>query len=484
MWFKKTKLKNPTTTDITQAYFAIKKRNSFVSMIAIFMVTVFIGIIWFFLISRFSELGISFQLPRFVTSKIPFLTTKPVDEKLNILLTGIGGVGHDGSDLTDTIIFASVNKRTKSIAMVSIPRDLYVDYVVGKQKGRGKINELYQRALFKKLSPEESMQVLADKVEEITGEHIDRFLNIDFAGFTDFVDTLGGIDVEVPENIVDREYPDNNWGYQTFRLNKGFQTLSGQTALKFVRSRHSTSDFDRSARQQLVIAAIKDKLISLDALTSPTKLKWLYDSIASHLRTNLTFSELLDLGVFGAGLDRSNILAYNIHDGCYQGAAYCTAGGFLYTPERDLFGGSAVLLPDTASATNVSEYATIKRFVGMVANSPEIYLERSEITLVNATRETGLATKLATKLRKYGFTIADRESIVNTKDSITSSRIDYIDTTLDPTQGIAPSDPTLSALQSFFHAPPTATGALNYTKLVGPKIEIILGPDAKSLFDR
>jgi anionic cell wall polymer biosynthesis LytR-Cps2A-Psr (LCP) family protein len=104
-------------------------------MIAILIVTVFIGCIGFILISRFSEISISFQLPTFVTSKIPFLTTKPVDEKLNILLTGIGGVGHDGSDLTDTIIFASVNKRTKSIAMVSIPRDLYVDFVVGKQKG-------------------------------------------------------------------------------------------------------------------------------------------------------------------------------------------------------------------------------------------------------------------------------------------------------------------------------------------------------------
>ena len=202
------------------------------------------------------------------------------------------------------------------------------------------------------------------------------------------------------------------------------------------------------------------------------------------MRTNLTFSELLDLAVFGASLDRSNILSYNIHDGCYQGATYCTAGGFLYTPERELFGGSAVLLPDTASASNVSEYANIKRFVGLVANSPETYLERSEITLVNATRETGLATKLATKLRKYGFTISDRESIVNTKDPIMASRIDYVDILQNPTFGIPPSDPTLNLLQSFFNAPPTATGALNYTKLVGPKIEIILGPDAKSLFDR
>jgi anionic cell wall polymer biosynthesis LytR-Cps2A-Psr (LCP) family protein len=79
--------------------------------------------------------------------------------------------------------------------------------------------------------------------------------------------------VDNPSAILDREYPDNNWGYQTFRLPAGKQTLDGATALKFVRSRHSTSDFDRSLRQQLVIAAIKDKLFSLDALTSPTKLQ-------------------------------------------------------------------------------------------------------------------------------------------------------------------------------------------------------------------
>lgn len=76
---------------------------------------------------------------------------------------------------------------------------------------------------------------------------------IDFAGFKDIINILGGISIDVPESILDREYPDNNWGYMTFQVQKGLQNFDGDTALKYARSRHSTSDFDRSNRQQLII---------------------------------------------------------------------------------------------------------------------------------------------------------------------------------------------------------------------------------------
>jgi hypothetical protein len=106
-----------------------------------------------------------------------------------------------------------------------------------------------------------------------------------------------------------------------------------------------------------------------------------------------------------------------------------------------------VLLPDTATAGNVSEYTNTRRFVGLIVNNPEVYLGKTEITLVNATRETGLATKLAIKLRKYGLTVADGESITSIKDPTVTSRIDYIDIANDPVSGITQSDPTLTVLQ-------------------------------------
>lgn len=220
--------------------------------------------------------------------------------------------------------------------MLSIPRDLYVEIPAGRTSSRGKINEVYFRSL-KNSTPEEAMQALEDKVTEITGEPIDRYLNIDFAGFKKFVDVLGGIEVDVPEDIVDYEYPDNNWGYQTFRIKKGFQQLDGTTALKYVRSRHSTSDFDRSARQQLVLKAIKDKLFSLDALTSPSKLSSLYSAVTSHIKTNVSFDEMLELALFAKDLDNSKILSFNLNDGCFQSASFCNVGGFLYTPAREQF---------------------------------------------------------------------------------------------------------------------------------------------------
>ena len=473
MGFKKTKLKTATATDITQAYFATKKRNSRVFLIATLLSSMLVGAIGYMILAGVSSLSLSFKLPTIITRNIPFLQVNTEPEKLNILLTGIGGAGHEGSDLTDTIMLASINRRTKSVTMISLPRDLYVEFKIGPQTGRGKLNELYNRALFKKMSPAESMKILADKVTEITGEPIDRFLQVDFAGFTEFVDTLGGIDVDVPESIVDREYPDNNWGYQTFRISKGFQTLPGSVALKYVRSRHSTSDFDRSARQQLVIGAIKDKLISLDALTSPTKITGLYNSIVKHIHTDMPASELVDLALYSRSIDRANILAYNINDGCYQGAAFCGAGGFLYTPERELFGGAAVLLPDTATARNISEYSNIRRFVGLMCNTPEIGLDKREIVIVNSTRETRLGLKVATKLQKYGFRIPAKDAVIGSKEP-TLSRTEYLDIAQDPTLGIAGSDPTLVALEGFVSAPKTATGSITATKFVGAQIGIIL----------
>jgi anionic cell wall polymer biosynthesis LytR-Cps2A-Psr (LCP) family protein len=107
--------------------------------------------------------------------------------KVNILITGIGGGYHDGADLTDTILFTSLHPEEKTISLLSIPRDLYVDYPLG---GRGKINEIYMRGLHEKESQSQAMEDLGNKIREITGEKMDHYLNIDFDGFTKFIDLL------------------------------------------------------------------------------------------------------------------------------------------------------------------------------------------------------------------------------------------------------------------------------------------------------
>lgn len=130
----------------------------------------------------------------------------------------------------------------------------------------------------------------------------------------------------MPKSIVDMSYPDNNYGYQVFRINAGKQVLDGKTALKYVRSRHSTSDFDRSIRQQLVLQAIRDKVFSIDTLTSPSKIQDLYDSLKEHVWTDLDVSDLGFFAVRAKDIPRDAIYATNINESCYGLNMACQAG--------------------------------------------------------------------------------------------------------------------------------------------------------------
>lgn len=293
--------------------------------------------------------------------------------------------------------------------MLSIPRDLYVEYPTG---GKGKINETYRRAFAQsKKDHDAAIRILAGKVSEITGERVDRTVNVDFQAFIKFVDVLGGLEVDVPEDLVDTQYPDANWGYMTFKVKKGKQTFDGSTALKYARSRHSTSDFDRSIRQQLLVRAIKEKLLSLGTLSNPAKLQALYSAVSTNVQTDLTVKEMAALALFAKELPSQNILSFNLNDSCFQSLALCDRGGFLYTPSRYAFGGASVLLPDGASASNVSEYRDVSRFANLVFNYPGMFLEAPEINVINSTRQSGIANKAALFLKKFGFNVPDKDSI-------------------------------------------------------------------------
>lgn len=359
--------------------------------------------------------------------------------------------------------------------MLSLPRDLYVEYPLG---GHGKINEIYMRSILVKESSEQAMGKLGDKLREITGEKMDHYINIDFDGFTKFIDLLGGIEVNVPEELIDREYPDNNWGYMTFAIQKWPQILDGATALKYARSRHSTNDFDRSLRQQLVIKAVKDKLFSMDILTSPTKIKSLYYAVISHIKTDLTMGQLASLALFAKDVPTENILSFNLNDSCFQGLAYCERGGFLYTPLRELFGGASVLLPDGATPGHIDAYGDIAKFANLVFNYPQMFLENPEITIINSTRSSGIANRIALNLKKFGFNVPDRDSIGSTKDPYDKTQVFA---TWDATNkiGIDPASKTLEALSLFIFAPQQSVPLNKYSKTPSPKIEVVLGKDYK-----
>lgn len=214
------------------------------------------------------------------------------ENRINILLLGMGGEGHQGKYLTDTIMLVSINPSTYQTALLSIPRDLYVQ--IPDTKLKTKINAIYAYNLNNKdQTRANSLNAVATTIEEVTGQKIHYSLALDFDGFKQIIDELGGIDLEVTEDIHDTRYPGPNYSYETFSIKKGFQHLDAETALKYARVRHTPDgDFGRSARQQQVIAAAKKKALSLGTIANPWKIGSLIDILGEHLKTDIRLEEI------------------------------------------------------------------------------------------------------------------------------------------------------------------------------------------------
>jgi len=350
----------------------------------------------------------------------------PEDEHghTNILLLGQGDEGHQGADLTDTMMVASIDPETESVALLSIPRDLYLTKP-GDKMQPGRINEQYwnyRRAL--EFGPQKmdraaasqiAMRELADQLGNLLGMEIHHTVKVDFIGFVQAVDAIGGIEVDVPQALVDTSYPGPNYTYQVFSINAGPQTLDGETALKYARSRHSTSDFDRSKRQQMIIKAVGDKVKSQGLLTKPNQLLELMNIMQNHIETSMTFRELLSLADLGQGMNRDRLITMNIRDGSGP-------GGFLYPPPRDLFGGAAILLPLATTGTNEG-WEGIRTLVKLMIHIRTPFLDPATINVYNAGAPGGSSRSLGFELIKYGFTVDEMANSPSEEDSETS----YID---------------------------------------------------------
>lgn len=227
-------------------------------------------------------------------------------DRLNILFLGVGGTGHDGPQLTDTIILAGYDKKNDKVAMLSIPRDLAFPLGNGRFE---KINSV--NAWAEKDNPGQGARQTADSLGELLGIRIDHVIKIDFNGFAKFIDALGGINVEVARSFTDTSYPDGDNKWRTISFQKGPATMDGNTALEFVRSRHGNngegSDFARSRRQQLVIQAIREKLFSMGTLSNPKKIGDLINILSGHIQTDLSSWDLIAMAPTAAQVNAENI---------------------------------------------------------------------------------------------------------------------------------------------------------------------------------
>ncbi len=335
-----------------------------------------------------------------VASQIKGLVTsgeKPLrgesDGRTNILLIGHGGAGHSGRYLADTLILASYNYDTDKLAMVSIPRDLYVE-IEGHRWG--KINNALAFGIEDKVGE----KLVVDTVEKITGQTVHYFVRADFDGFKGIVDALDGITVNVETTFTDYAYPDNNYGYQVVSFKKGEQTMDGETALEFSRSRHGNngegSDFARSERQQKVMFGIKEKVLSTGTLLNPTRIFALLNSLGETVNTNFEIWEALSLYDKIKGVSESQI-ANKVIDN--------SPGGLLYSYVGEIDG--AYLLSPNAGMDDFSEIHT---FVENIFAQTTIEKEQASVLIQNGTKRNKLATQVAEDLTAQGMTVVGTEN--------------------------------------------------------------------------
>lgn len=308
----------------------------------------------------------------------------------NFLLLGNGGKNHDGGDLMDTIIVASLDQENKLITMMSVPRDLYVkDSTVGNSR----INEVYFNANKKFGSSTQGLDYMKSKVEEIVGIPIHYWVKIDFSGFKELIDALGGIDIEVKTAIYDPYYPkDGTYLYETFSLSAGQHHLDGTTALKYARSRKTTSDFDRADRQQEILYAIKQKALQTEVLLSAEKITKILNTLKSNIETNIKVKEILTLGSIAKNYTPDQISHRLVHDDPTQ------CGGFLYTPSMDAYGGMYVLIP-------AGGFEMLHLYSDNTFNNPYIAKENLKIHILNGTKKGGVAGETKQILKRYCFDI-------------------------------------------------------------------------------
>jgi LCP family protein required for cell wall assembly len=222
---------------------------------------------------------------------IPAMLSPGEGGRTNVVLVGIDRrSGTDWAYRTDTIVVATVDPSRRTAGMLSIPRDLQVPIPT---HGEDRINTANVYGYIQNY-PGGGPALLKATIEANFGIPIDGYVMIDFQTFEKIVDSLGGIDVEVPKTLHDTRYPDprpgDPYAYKTVHFDPGRQHMNGKRALEYARSRMSTSDFDRARRQQQILLAIRQKALRLDVIP-----RWpaLATAIANGIKTDLSPGEML-----------------------------------------------------------------------------------------------------------------------------------------------------------------------------------------------
>ena len=325
--------------------------------------------------------------------------------RVNILLAGNSAddVGHDGADLTDSILVLSINTKDHNAFMLSIPRDLWVDV---PDEGYSKINYAYVAGQTDKFSengyPDGGMGLLEETIQQKLGLTINYYALIDYNAFKQAVDAVGGIDLNI-QSTDKRGLYDPSIDYVTHgplvKLTNGTHHLDGEAALDLARARGDNyraygfpqSDFDRTNHQRQMLVALKTKAVSAGVITNPSKLSSLSDAIGNNVKTDFNLSEVHRLYDLTKDINANSIASIGLNN----------ANGKDLLANYTAADGEAALIP----ADGIDDYSDIQAFLKQITSSDPVVREGASLVVLNGAGTQGLASSVKASLTAKNYSV-------------------------------------------------------------------------------
>ncbi|HSX32375.1 MAG TPA: LCP family protein, partial [Candidatus Saccharimonadales bacterium] len=305
----------------------------------------------------------------------------------------------EAPDLTDTMLIASIDPVNKSADLVSIPRDLWVTV---PSYGSMKINSVYANAKYRSLNSAPKDTAKADTagitateqvITDVLGIPIHYYGVVDFHAFQQAVDTVGGVDFNVPSSASVTDYMYNEATHRPYTLNvpAGDQHFDGLRALMYVRTRHTSlrGDFDRTERQRLFIQALSNKILSAGTYTNPLKISQLMSDFGDHVSTDFSITDAVRLMQIGKNIPSKGIVSIGLAD---------PPNNFVTT---DSVGSASVVRP----SAGFGDYSQIQSYIRNTLQDPYLSQEKATVAVLNGTNVSGLATAQSEKLKSFGYNV-------------------------------------------------------------------------------
>lgn len=313
---------------------------------------------------------------------------------------------------TDSIMLISIDPKANTASMLSIPRDLWVEMPDGFDPNTintaNFIGDAYE---LPGGGPEFAMKTIRHNL----GVSVDYYVRLDFTAFEKIIDTIGGIEIDNPTDIDDPEYPDGSYGYEPFYLSAGVHTLNGHDALRYARTRHDDSDINRAQRQQQVVMAVRDKVLSLGTLPGLlAQAPALFSTLQEGIQTNLTVEQMIALALLGQDIPRESIKSGVID--------------YRYVTEETTAEGRQVLIPIRDEIRKLrDELFALDAAIAPVNSGVDLTAVRDEaagVQVLNGSGVQGLAGSTSEWLTAQGLTVLEPGNADRT-DYTTSIIINY-----------------------------------------------------------